>query len=151
MLRFYFEVARTAYRRQLFYRLANLARLLTPIFFGAIFSYVMIGIAYRFLFNIVAFWILEARAVAGFATTIALFFSGSYVPLPFFPEWLQTITTWLPFNGLMNVPVQIFLGKLTGEALLFGLGLQVLWVILLTLGVRSLVSIAARRVIVQGG
>ncbi len=264
MVRFYFEVARTAYRRQLIYRWANLAGLLTNIFFGAIFSYVMIalfqarpvaagydvqdalryiwlvqamvmvvltfgwydlmltirsgevvsdlskpcdfywywfsreigrsayfllfrglptylagmllfgfgvqgdwrlwlayaaslplaamiGIAYRFLFNIVAFWVLEARAVGGFATAIALFFAGSYVPLPFFPSWLRAIAIWLPFNGLMNVPAQIFLGKLTGIALLFGLGLQVLWVILLTLGVRSLASVAARRVIVQGG
>src|SRR5437868_12758156 len=44
MLRFYFEVARTAYRRQLIYRWANLAGLLTNIFFGAIFSYVMIAL-----------------------------------------------------------------------------------------------------------
>jgi ABC-2 type transport system permease protein len=264
MLHFYVEVARTAYRQQLIYRWANLAGLLTNIFFGAIFSYViialfkakpvaagydvqdtlryvwlmqamvmvvltfgwydlmltirsgevvsdlskpcdfywywfsreigrsayyllfrglptylagmllfgfgasgdwktwlayaaslplatMIGIAYRFLFNIVAFWVLEARAVAGFATAIALFFAGSYVPLPFFPAWLRAIATWLPLNGLMNVPAQIFLGKLTGIALLSGLGLQVFWVILLTLGVRSLTSVAARRVTVQGG
>jgi ABC-2 type transport system permease protein len=264
MLRFYVEVARTAYRRQLIYRWANLAGLLTNIFFGAIFSYViialfkakpvaagydvqdtlryiwlvqamvmvvltfgwydlmltirsgevvsdlskpcdfywywfsreigrsayfllfrgvptylagmllfgfgspgdwktwlayaaslplaaMIGIAYRFLSNIVAFWVLEARAVAGFATAIALFFAGSYVPLPFFPPWLRAIATWLPFNGLMNVPAQIFLGKLTGIGLLSGLGLQIFWVILLTLGVRSLTSAAARHVTVQGG
>ncbi len=44
MLRFYFAVARTAYRRQLTYRWANLAGLLTNIFFGAIFSYVMIAL-----------------------------------------------------------------------------------------------------------
>src|SRR5438445_4810651 len=44
MLRFYVEVARTAYRRQLIYRWANLAGLLTNIFFGAIFSYVIIAL-----------------------------------------------------------------------------------------------------------
>ena len=261
---FYFEVARTAYRRQLIYRWANLAGLLTNIFWGAILSYViialfharpvaagynvrdvlryiwlvqamvmivltfgwydlmltirsgevvsdlskpcdfywywfsreigrsfyyllyrglptylagmllfgfgapgdwklwlayaaslplaaMIGIAYRFLFNILAFWILEARAVGGFATTVALFFSGSYIPLLFFPSWLHAIAVWLPFNGLMNVPAQIFLGKLTGVTLLIELGRQLLWVIVLTLGVRALASLAARRVIVQGG
>jgi ABC-2 type transport system permease protein len=264
MVRFYFEVARTAFRRQLIYRWANLAGLLTNIFFGAILSYVMIalfharpvaagynvrdvlryiwlvqamvmivltfgwydlmltirsgevvsdlskpcdfywywfsremgrsayyllfrglptylagmllfgfgvpgewkawlayaaslplaamlGIAYRFLFNIVAFWILEARAVATLATTIALFFSGSYVPLSFFPSWLHAIAAWLPFNGLMNVPAQIFLGKLVGGVLLIELGRQVFWLIALTIGVRSLASVAARRVIVQGG
>ena len=44
MLRFYVEVARTAYRRQLIYRWANLAGLLTNIFFGAIFSYLIIAL-----------------------------------------------------------------------------------------------------------
>jgi len=111
----------------------------------------MLGIAYRFLFNIVAFWILEARAVGTLATTIALFFSGSYVPLSFFPSWLHAIAAWLPFNGLMNVPAQIFLGKLVGGALLIELGRQVFWLVALTIGVRSLASVAARRVIVQGG
>ena len=41
MLRFYFEVARTAYRRQLIYRWANLAGLCTNIFFGIVMSAVM--------------------------------------------------------------------------------------------------------------
>src|SRR4051794_41817740 len=44
MLPFYFEVARTAFRRQLIYRWANLAGLLTNIFFGCIFSYVTIAL-----------------------------------------------------------------------------------------------------------
>src|SRR5262245_28184024 len=44
MLRFYFEVARTAFRRQLVYRWANLAGLATNIFFGAIVSYVYIAL-----------------------------------------------------------------------------------------------------------
>ena len=44
MLRFYVEVARTAFRRQLMYNWANLAGLLTNIVFGIIFSYVMIAL-----------------------------------------------------------------------------------------------------------
>ena len=38
MPRFYFEVARTAYRRQFVYRWANLAGMATNIFFGAVVS-----------------------------------------------------------------------------------------------------------------
>lgn len=264
MLRFYIEVGRTAFRRQLIYRWANLAGLLTNIFFGAIFSYLiialfharpvasgynvqetlrytwlvqsmimivlpfgwydlmlvirsgevvsdlskpcdfywywfsrefgrdiyyllfrglptyaagmllfgigitgqlhlwlayavslligaMLGIAYRFLYNVVAFWIIEARAFAVLAATLALFFTGSYVPLPFFPLWLRSIADWLPFSDLMNVPAEILLGKVAGNALLLELGRQLLWLILLTLGVRAIVSIATKRVSVQGG
>ncbi len=264
MLRFYFEVARTAYRRQLIYRWANLAGLLTNVFFGAIFSYVIIalyharpvvtgydvqdalrytwlvqamimvvlpfgwfdlmltirsgevvtdlnkpcdfywywfsrevgrnvyyvffrflptylagallfglglpgdwhswlayglafplgamtGIAYRFLYNVIAFWIIEARAMVTLASVVALFFTGSYIPLPFFPTWLRTIADWLPFNGLMNIPVEIVLGKLDGNMLWLAFGLQVFWLIVLTLIVRGLTLVASRRVVVQGG
>src|SRR5712692_3150390 len=59
----------------------------------------MIGIAYRMLFNLAAFWILEARAFGTLATVIALVFTGSYVPLPFFPTWLRAIADWLPFRS----------------------------------------------------
>ena len=41
-----------------------------------------------------------------FAQTIGLFFTGSYVPIPLFPTWLRTISDWLPFNGLMNIPTE---------------------------------------------
>jgi len=264
MWRFYLEVGRSAFRRQLIYRWANLAGLLTNIFFGCVFSYVVIalfsarphvagydvrdtlrytwlvqslvmivltfgwydlmltirsgavisdlskpcdfywywfsrefgrsiyyllyrglptyvagmllfgfgfptdwrnwltflfslllgssiGIAYRVLYNVVAFWFLEARGMGTLFVVVALFFTGNYVPIPFFPSWLLTITTWLPFNGLINIPTQILLGKITGGALLFELMRQALWVILLTLVVRIVIAIATRRVIVQGG
>lgn len=44
MLRFYIEVARTAYRRQLIYRWANLAGLCTNVFFCIILSSVLIAL-----------------------------------------------------------------------------------------------------------
>ena len=111
----------------------------------------MIGIAYRVLFNLAAFWILEARAFGTLATVIALVFTGSYVPLPFFPTWLRTIAEWLPFNGLMNVPTQIFLGKLAGEAMLIEFARQLLWLVVMTLLARTVTASATRRVIAQGG
>jgi ABC-2 type transport system permease protein len=264
MLRFYVEVAHTAFRRQVIYRWANLAGLLTNIFFGVIFSYIIIalfharptvagysvsdtlrytwlvqamvmvvltfgwydlmltirsgavisdlskpcdfywywfsrecgrdiyfliyrgiptylagmllfgfgvpvdwrywaaflvslllgasvGIAYRVLYNAVAFWFLEARAIGTLFVVIALFFTGSYVPIPFFPHWLLAIIVWLPFNALINVPAEIALGKIPAAFLLFELGRQLFWVITLTLLVRIVIAVAARRVVVQGG
>ena len=111
----------------------------------------MLGIAYRFLYNVIAFWIIEARAVVTLAGTIALFFTGSYIPLPFFPGWLHAIAVWLPFNGLMNVPAELLLGKLDGGSFWFEIGRQVGWLVILTLLVRSVIALAARRVISQGG
>lgn len=264
MLRFYVEVARTAYRRQLIYRWANLAGLLTNIFFCIIISSVMIalyharpvtagyslrdalsytwaaqalimvvlpfgwidlmltirtgevvtdlskpcdfflywcsrevgrslyyflfrclpiylcgllvyrveyganwlvwpslliclilgaltGVVFRVLLNLVAFWMLEARSVVVLGTCVAQFFAGMYLPIAFFPLWLGSLCIWLPFNGMMNAPVQIFLGKLSGISLLSGLGLQLGWLLVLSLVVRLITAVATRRVVLQGG
>jgi ABC-2 type transport system permease protein len=264
MLRFYLEVARTAFQRQLVYRWANLAGLAANSFFGAIFSYVYIalfharasagtyqlhdtlryvwlsqamtmvvltfgwydlmltirsgevvsdlskpcdlywywfsreagrsayymvfrgiptyllgmlffgigvlgdarlwliyglslllatalGISFRFLYNIAAFWIVEARAVGGMATAVAMFFAGNYVPLAFFPPWLHAVAVWLPFNGFVNVPIQIYLGKLDGPALALEIARQVAWLVVLVLAARAITGVATRRVVVQGG
>jgi len=52
---------------------------------------------------------------------------------------------------LINVPIQILLGKIPENALLFELGRQMLWVIIMTLIIRIVIAAAARRVVVQGG
>lgn len=85
------------------------------------------------------------------AQSVAFFFTGSLVPVAFFPPWLHAIAAWLPFYGMMNVPAEVFIGKVDGSALLLDLGRQVLWLVLLTLGARALTVVATHRVIVQGG
>jgi ABC-2 type transport system permease protein len=110
-----------------------------------------LGIAFRFLYNVVAFWILEARAMGGMAHVVAMFFAGSYVPLVFLPAWLHTLALWLPFSGMLNVPAEIFMGKLAGQALADALLLQALWLVALVLLARALTSAATRRVVAQGG
>ncbi|HLL79414.1 MAG TPA: ABC-2 family transporter protein [Ktedonobacteraceae bacterium] len=122
-----------------------------PIFLLSLALGTMTGIAYRILFNIAAFWILEARALGTLATVIALIFTGSYVPLPFFPGWLRAIADWLPFSGLMSVPAQVFLGKLTGLDLLLELLRQLGWLVFFLVIVRYITTLAARRVVIQGG
>jgi ABC-2 type transport system permease protein len=110
-----------------------------------------LGIAYRFLYNIAAFWVVEARAVATMAHQVALFCTGMIIPVAFFPPWLRSITDWLPFNALMNLPAEFFLGKVPGNRLAFELLRQAAWVLILTLIARWTATRAARRVVVQGG
>ena len=110
-----------------------------------------LGIAFRFLYNIVAFWIIEARAMVTMGQVIAAFFSGSYIPIAFMPFWLKGIVVWLPFNGMMNVTATVFTGKLEGSAVIFELVRQIGWLLILTLSARGIATLAARRVVIQGG
>ena len=110
-----------------------------------------LGIAFRFVYNVIAFWVLEARAVGSMACVVALFFGGSYVPLVFLPGWLQSVALVSPFSGMFNVPAEVFMGKLAGAALAQALLRQAIWLVALTLLARALTATAARRVVVQGG
>lgn len=110
-----------------------------------------IGIAYRILYNIAAFWILEARAMMTLAITVAQFLTGSYIPLPLLPTWLRVIIDWLPFHGFMDLPVEILLAKVPGNTLWLECSRQLIWLILLTLLVTKLTHIARQRVVAQGG
>ncbi len=110
-----------------------------------------LGITYRFLTNIAAFWLVEGRAAAGLAFVIALFFTGNFVPLAFFPGWLRPLVDWLPFSDMMSVPAEVFVGHVVGATLLLDLARQVLWLVALVLAARALTAAATRRVVVQGG
>jgi ABC-2 type transport system permease protein len=86
-----------------------------------------------------------------FSVALAQFLTGSYVALPLLPAWLQTLCAWLPFTGMLNVPTQVFFGKMTGTAFWLALFGQIGWLIVLTLCVQWLTMYARRRVIAQGG
>ncbi len=110
-----------------------------------------LGITFRFLTNIAAFWLVEGRAAAGLLHTVALFCAGSYLPVAFFPPWLRAIADWLPFGGMLNVTGEVFTGRLAGAALLLALARQALWIVALIALARALTAAATRRVVVQGG
>ena len=59
---------------------------------------------------------------------IVLIFSGQVAPLQMLPGALRMVANFLPFRWMIDFPVQALMGRLTTEAILAGLGVQVLWV-----------------------
>src|SRR5205814_7518099 len=68
-------------------------------------------LAFRFLYNSAAFWLLDYRGVVTLSVTFSLFFSGMILPLALFPVWLKTIAHALPFQSIIQVPIDVYLGK----------------------------------------
>ena len=110
-----------------------------------------LGIAYRFIANLAAFWVVEGRPVAGLSYVVALFFTGSYLPIAFFPPVLRTLIEWSPFSGLMNVPAELFVRKAAGSGIVLAFVQQLFWLVTLTLLARGLTRLATQRVVAQGG
>jgi len=103
------------------------------------------------LMNISLLWTTSAEGVSRLMPTVAYFFSGMIVPLPFYPDWAQTLIGLLPFCGLADGPFRVFSGHIPlSEAPLLLLH-QLTWTALLIVAGRRLLARATRRMVVQGG
>jgi ABC-2 type transport system permease protein len=101
--------------------------------------------------NLIAFWTIDVRGFIGLYLVIVAPFSGLYVPVHLFPDWLRTIAYATPFPSLLQFPIDVLSGRVLGVEALLVLAMQVGWLILLIAGTRLLMSQAARKLVVQGG
>ncbi|MBN1992397.1 MAG: ABC-2 family transporter protein [Anaerolineae bacterium] len=111
----------------------------------------LVSFAWRFLVNLAAFWTPNALGLGRFAFGLTWVMSGFFMPLRFFPDWFVTLCRLTPFPAMVNTIVEIYLGVLTGRAVLWALLGQVIWLVILT-GLGQLVLRAGvRRLVIQGG
>jgi len=102
-------------------------------------------------FGLFTFWLVETGGVEDiFYFSISLF-SGSVVPLWFFPNWLEHLAFYLPFQGIYFVPNSIFVGQLSGQALLVSLFTQVFWLAVCYALLRYVWAKASMKIVIQGG
>lgn len=94
---------------------------------------------------------ISGRGVQALTLSVVNLMSGAIVPLSLLPEWFQVVLDVLPFRGLLDTPLRIYLGHLSGTGALLGLGHQVVWTLALVWLGRRLLRGALTRVVVQGG
>ena len=93
------------------------------------------GFAVRFvllyLMGMINFWTTRGAAMFGIVIAGELLLSGRLVPLDLMPEWVADIAAWLPFKWTFQFPIEVFIGRLEPGEILFGLGMQVVWTLVL--------------------
>jgi viologen exporter family transport system permease protein len=112
---------------------------------------IAVSFAFRFLYNLSAFWMLDYRGAMRIAVALAAFFSGFIIPVRFFPEWLQTLAYATPFPSMLQLPVDVFVGATTGTQLVATLAMQLGWLIALVGACYGVFSRGTRKLVVQGG
>lgn len=109
---------------------------------------VVISFAMRFLVELTAFWLLDARGVRSVYASVSGVLCGLTVPLAFFPDAVRTALYATPFPALLQTPIDVFTER-DGVARL--LAHQLLWAALLLLAGRVVLARATRELVVQGG
>lgn len=112
---------------------------------------VALSAALTVVINISLLWTLSGDGIVFLMPAMSSLLSGHLLPLPLFPDWAQTALRWQPFRGLMDTPHRLWIGDLTGVEAWLAIGHQWLWVALLCVGSRLVLSRGLRRVVVQGG
>lgn len=111
----------------------------------------MLFILYQMIFGFIAFWTMEISGVIEARNAAMLVFSGSMIPLWFFPQWLFNIAKFLPFQAIFHTPLSMLIGKLEGRAALDALFIQLAWLCIFLVICLIVWKRARRKVVVNGG
>lgn len=96
-------------------------------------------------------WTISGEGVTRLMPAFVNFFSGNIIPLAFFPDWFQPVLKVLPFRGLVDVPIQFYLGRFSFSQLPYELFFQCTWALAFYSAGHALVQLAKKRIEVQGG
>ena len=105
----------------------------------------------EYIFGLLVFWVRNATHAQQLLSGLITIFSGSAIPLWFYPEWLRSIGMFLPFSLMAFDPIQIFLVTVTPNEALMILVRQVGWLFVLWLIERFVWNRIKNNVFVQGG
>lgn len=75
-----------------------------------------------------AFWTTRIMAINQLYFVGMFFFSGQIAPLELLPSFVQSIAGVLPFKWMIGFPVEVMLGRLSGDAVANGFIAQLIWI-----------------------
>jgi ABC-2 type transport system permease protein len=73
------------------------------------------------------------------------------IPLPFLPDSVQAISNLMPFRGLLDTPLRIYMGHLDSTGALLALAHQFVWFGVLLMTGRMILSRGLGRMVIHGG
>ena len=111
----------------------------------------LIYVLFDFCVGMIAFFTSYIFGLLLVKNALLSFLTGQLIPLTFFPEAVQRVFDYLPFSSMVYTPVMIYLGKYSGNELLFVLLRQAVWVAALY-GFGALIwKMVVKRLVVLGG
>jgi ABC-2 type transport system permease protein len=102
------------------------------------------------LIGLTAFWLEEVMPIFWIYQKLIFTLGGLFLPLEFFPSWLQRVAAVLPFRYITNAPARAFVAFKLSEVLplIVGQCLYIFFFIGIMIGVWHL---ARRRMVIHGG
>ena len=121
------------------------------IYFISIILGIIINFYFSYIFGLISFKITNMWGLSQIMQAIINLLSGTLIPIAFFPKWAQVINNFLPFSSAIYTPSMIYLGKINGMDILFALGLQLFWAIILMIVGKKMWKCLIKSLTILGG
>lgn len=102
------------------------------------------------LIGLLAFWLEEVTPVFWIYQKLLFTVGGLFLPLEMFPEWLQQVARWLPFQFITYAPARAFVA-FEPDFVLQAVTGQVVYIAVLSALVALVWRRAQQRLVVHGG
>ncbi len=126
-----------------------------PLTLVAYFVSLVLAFAVGFFFEacvgMIGFWFLEVTSILYIVMTLNFFVSGQMLPLDLLPAPWSAILKALPLQYMAYFPAVVFLGKVRGAALVWGLCAEAAWACAFIVAARVLYRLGLRRYSAFGG
>jgi ABC-2 type transport system permease protein len=111
----------------------------------------LVGFFFEASIGMIGFWFLEVTSFLYVVNTVNFFVSGHMFPLDLLPPFWAGLLKTLPFQYMAYFPAAVFLGKVRGPDLLYGLLAEAAWAVFFIVGSRGLYRVGLRRYSAYGG
>ena len=111
----------------------------------------LLGFLMEATIGMIGFWFLEVNSLLFVYMLISFFVSGHMFPIDMLPDGWATLVKLIPLQYLAYFPAAVFLGKVTGAELTWGLWIEAAWVVFFLVAARVTFHFGVRRYSGFGG
>ena len=119
-------------------------------FVSLVLSYI-INFYYNYSMGLLTFKVTNMWGVNQIMEAVTALFSGTLIPLTFFPQMVQRIFDFFPFKSIIFTPCMIFLGKLDGMSIFLSILQQLLWVVIMVIIGKKMYKALVKNLTILGG
>lgn len=101
--------------------------------------------------GLLGFWYFRVFHLDFVLDSTIRFFSGSLIPLWFFPEFLQNVSSYLPFELIYFIPISVFLEQLALSEVPFVLLRYFVYMIAFSFLIVGIWRLGVKKLVIQGG
>jgi ABC-2 type transport system permease protein len=111
----------------------------------------LVGFFFETSVGMVGFWFLEVTSLLYIVMTLNFFISGHMLPIDLLPPFWAGLLKLMPFQYMAYFPAVVFLGKVQGRELVYGLLGEAFWAVAFMILARWLYRLGLRRYSAYGG